>query len=55
MDAGDAWDTELDQSFKFNVGYGFGISLVTPFGPIRIDYALGSQGGRTHFSFGGKF
>lgn len=55
-DFGNAWQSDsfdLIKDIKF--GYGFGISLVTPFGPVRIDYALGNQGGRTHFSFGGKF
>ncbi len=55
-DFGNAWQSD---SFDFvkdlKAGYGFGISLVTPFGPVRIDYAIGNQGGRTHFSFGGKF
>ena len=55
-DLGNAWQSD---SFDFvkdlKFGYGLGISMVTPFGPIRIDYAFGNQGGRTHFSFGGKF
>lgn len=59
-DVGDAWgsgshDLDIDDSFNFNIGYGFGIRVITPFGPIRLDYGIGSQGGRTHFSFGGQF
>ena len=55
-DFGNAWQSD---SFDFvkdlKAGYGLGFSMITPFGPIRIDYAIGNQGGRTHFSFGGKF
>ena len=55
-DFGNAWHSD---SFDFvkdlKAGYGLGFSMITPFGPIRIDYAIGNQGGRTHFSFGGKF
>ena len=55
-DIGNAWDSD---SFEFiqdlKIGYGVGIRMVTPFGPIRVDYGMGSQGGRTHFSFGGQF
>ena len=55
-DIGNAWESD---SFDFvkdlKVGYGLGIRMVTPFGPVRVDYALGSQGGRVHFSFGGQF
>ena len=55
-DVGNAWHGDGFELIKdIKVGYGFGLSLVTPFGPIRIDYAIGSQGGRTHFNFGGKF
>jgi len=61
VDMGDAWgDTWQNgglsyQNFQLNVGYGVGFSIITPFGPVRIDYGIGSQGGRTHFNFGGKF
>ena len=34
---------------------GFGVSLNTPMGPLRLDYGRGSQGGRFHFSVGGMF
>jgi outer membrane protein insertion porin family len=56
-DIGDAWGDTWNayRSMSLKTGIGFGISLVTPFGPVRIDYAFGNQGGRTHFSFGGKF
>lgn len=55
-DIGNAWQSDSFDLIKdLKTGIGFGISLITPFGPVRIDYAVGSQGGRTHFSFGGKF
>lgn len=34
---------------------GMGIALNTPFGPLRLDYGRGSQGGRFHFNVGGAF
>ncbi len=59
-DFGDAWgsgphDIDITDKFDLKIGYGFGIRLVTPFGPVRVDYGMGSQGGRTHFNFGGQF
>lgn len=55
-DIGNAWESDsFDFAQNLKVGYGMGVQLITPFGPVRVDYALGSQGGRTHFSFGGKF
>jgi len=56
-DIGDAWGDTWNayRSMSLKTGIGAGLSLVTPFGPVRIDYAFGNQGGRTHFSFGGKF
>ncbi|HWR29483.1 MAG TPA: BamA/TamA family outer membrane protein, partial [Negativicutes bacterium] len=55
-DLGNAWESDSFDFIKdLKFGYGFGVRLVTPFGPIRIDYGLSSQGGRTHFNFGGQF
>lgn len=54
-DIGKAWE---DSGFKFNdlkASVGVGIRYQSPLGAIRIDYARGSQGGKTHFSFGGQF
>ena len=55
-DIGNAWTSD---SFDFvrdlKAGYGMGVRVVTPFGPIRFDYAIGNQGSRTHFTFGGQF
>ncbi|WP_270446389.1 BamA/TamA family outer membrane protein, partial [Anaeroglobus sp. AF13-6AC] len=34
---------------------GAGLRVTTPIGPIRLDYGVGKDGGKFHFSFGGKF
>ncbi|QDR82082.1 Outer membrane protein assembly factor BamA [Sporomusa termitida] len=54
-DIGNAWDGEGYKLDDLNASVGVGIRVTTPIGPIRIDYAQGDQGGRTHFSFGGQF
>ena len=55
-DFGNAWESDNGDGLKeLKSGIGIGIRMVTPFGPIRVDYATGSQGGRTHFNFGGQF
>jgi outer membrane protein insertion porin family len=35
--------------------FGVGVRIVTPIGPIRLDYAIGKDGGRTQFSIGQSF
>lgn len=62
VDAGHAWGgyptvNEFTQSRTLNlqVGYGLGIRVRTPLGPLRIDYGIGRDGGRTHFSVGQVF
>ncbi|MBE9156770.1 BamA/TamA family outer membrane protein [Nodosilinea sp. LEGE 06152] len=38
------------------IGYGAGVRLSTPLGPLRIDYGFNNQGqGRIHFGFGERF
>jgi outer membrane protein insertion porin family len=64
VDYGDAWDAPsryfigtLPQSANF-VGYfgvGVGMRVSTPIGHIRLDYGVGTEGGRTHFSMGQAF
>src|SRR3569833_1164226 len=61
-DLGDAWgsiyqDNQLKQhnNFTLNSDVGVGVRLVTPVGPIRLDYAVGSGGGRTQFDIGQSF
>ena len=65
FDGGDAWGSIYQQpglrqhsTFQLQADYGLGIRLVTPIGPIRLDYAIpttGSRGGRTQFSIGQSF
>ena len=64
FDGGDAWNTiyqvsglSQDTAFKFRYDYGVGVRLVTPIGPIRLDYAIpnGGGSGRTQFSIGQSF
>ncbi len=53
-DIGNAWDG----GYKLNdlkAAIGVGVRVSTPLGPIRLDYARGDEGSRTHFSFGGQF
>jgi len=63
-DYGGAWGTasefsipELPQSNSFNgkLGVGIGMRVSTPIGNIRLDYGVGSEGARTHFSMGQTF
>jgi outer membrane protein insertion porin family len=61
-DVGDAWGSiytggGFTQHEKFTplADYGIGVRLKTPVGPIRLDYAIGSNGGQTQFSIGPSF
>lgn len=54
-DVGKAWDGDHYKLNDLKAGAGVGLRVATPIGPIRIDYAIGEQGGKTHFSFGGQF
>ena len=64
VDYGGAWNGnpdffigELSQDPKFvgHYGVGIGMRVTTPIGHIRLDYGVGSEGGRTHFSMGQAF
>jgi outer membrane protein insertion porin family len=54
-DVGNAWDGEGYKLDDLKSSVGIGIRLTTPLGPIRLDFAKGSQGNKTHFGFGGQF
>ncbi len=65
VDVGDAWGGPYQnvniqaftqpRGFQANVGFGLGLRVITPIGPIRIDEGFGSEGARTHFSIGHVF
>lgn len=55
-DCGGAWNNGFVPKGKDLYGsFGLGIAVNTPFGPLRLDYGRGSQGGRFHFNVGGTF
>lgn len=54
-DVGKAWRGEGYKLKDLEASAGVGLRITTPIGPIRLDYAQGSEGGKTHFSFGGQF
>ena len=60
MDAGNVWSDPLDiDPMQLYRGAGFGMQLVTPFGPIGLDYAYGFDkpvpGWQLHFRMGPGF
>lgn len=57
-DTGYAWDKKTEDAFDFGLmkySYGVGLRVNSPLGPLRLDYGIGEDGGRFHFSFGGQF
>ena len=59
-DVGNAWGGVENipwyhENNKLHYSGGLGFRITTPIGPIRLDYGVGQDGGKFHFSFGGKF
>lgn len=54
-DIGKAWNGEGYKLTDLEGSIGLGVRVSTPVGPIRLDFAKGGQGTKTHFSFGGQF
>jgi len=58
-DWGDAWNAGLPQPADFISGWGPGVRINTPLGPIRLDYGVPGTGtfgeGIMHFSIGQAF
>ncbi len=57
-DIGYAWDKRDQSAFDLSLmesGYGVGLRINSPLGPIKLDYGKGKQRSRFHFSFGGQF
>ncbi len=57
-DIGYAWDKRDQNAFDLGLmeyGYGLGLRINSPLGPIKLDWGKGKQRSRFHFSFGGQF
>ena len=57
-DIGYAWDKRDQSAFDLDLmehGYGLGLRINSPLGPIKLDWGKGKQRNRFHFSFGGQF
>lgn len=55
-DWGGAWDSRfLPKGGDIYGSIGLGLAVNTPFGPLRLDYGRGKQGGRFHFNIGSSF
>jgi len=59
-DLGSAWGGTdnlfwYEDSKKLYSAGGLGVRIKTPIGPINLNYAYGTNGGKFHFTFGGQF
>ncbi len=48
-------DLAQHSDFEPQIGYGLGIRVSTPIGPLRLDYGFSHEGSRAHFSIGHVF
>ncbi|HUV03761.1 MAG TPA: FtsQ-type POTRA domain-containing protein [Armatimonadota bacterium] len=48
-------DFSQHEKLKPNIGYGIGIRVTTPIGPLRLDYGFSKEGSRAHFSIAHAF
>ncbi|MBN1461482.1 MAG: BamA/TamA family outer membrane protein [Armatimonadetes bacterium] len=65
VDVGDAWggpladdpsfEDSVHDSFTSHVGYGLGVRVKTPIGPIRLDLGFSEEGTETHFGVRNMF
>jgi len=63
VDLGDAWGGDIaddpfvlgDTSFEAHLGYGAGIRVRTPIGPLRLDLGFSEEGTETHFGLSHMF
>ena len=64
VDVGDAWggsvaeslsDDTVHESFTSHVGYGVGVRVKTPIGPLRLDLGFSEEGTETHFGVRNTF
>ncbi len=65
VDAGDAWGGPVasdpafadvvHDSFQTHVGYGVGVRVKTPIGPLRLDLGFSQEGTETHFGMSHMF
>ena len=58
MDSGYAWDKRDEKKFdldKIKFSYGLGVRFWSPIGPVKLDYGIGDDQKRFHFSFGYPF
>jgi len=63
VDAGDAWGGDIsadpfiqgDTEFSVHTGYGAGIRVKTPIGPLRLDLGFSEDGTETHFGVSHMF
>jgi outer membrane protein insertion porin family len=63
VDYGGAWggygtinDFNQSSKLRMHLGYGVGLRLRTPIGPVRLDFAFNGEGGsRPHFMIGTNF